>query len=153
MEIWVLFPNLVSSRLRCSKWTPPACAGVITSTEVSSSSSSSRVEVMPSYRHLPISSEVSCDCTGSILLLLSFHIYSSIFLHCSTFSPPLPPNSSTSSSASAPHTPYLSRISLSSPHSAQNKQRYQIQYGRPCLHFVSSNFHFVNLCLDVHKWT
>ena len=38
-------------------------------------------------------------------------------LHCSTFSPLLPPNSSTSSSASAPHTPYLSRISLSSPHS------------------------------------
>ena len=26
------------------------------------SSSSSRVEVMPSYRHLPISSEVSCHC-------------------------------------------------------------------------------------------
>ena len=29
--------------------------------------------------------------------------------------------------------------------SCQNKRRYQIQYGRPCLHFVSSNFHFVNL--------
>ena len=37
--------------------------------------------------------------------------------------------------------------SMTSPEvsSCQNKQCIQIQYGRPCLHFVSSNFNFVNL--------
>ena len=29
--------------------------------------------------------------------------------------------------------------------SCQNKQHIQIQYGGPCLHFMSSNFNFVNL--------
>ena len=90
---------------------------------------------MPSYRHLPIPSEVSCHCTRSILLLLSFHISSSIFLHCSTFSPLLPPNSSTSSSASAPHTPYLSpplefffqEQSYSSLHSEWNLARDHVR--------------------------
>ena len=37
--------------------------------------------------------------------------------------------------------------SITSPKvsSCQNNKRIKIQYGRPCLHFVSSNFNFVNL--------
>ena len=40
---------------------------------------------------------------------------------------------------------FLTSITSPEVSSSQNNKRVQIQYGRPCLHFVSSSFNYVNL--------